>query len=260
MGWLERFSRRQASGGDAMKIALAAARAGDYATALPIWEKLAQAGDARAQNNLAACFSGGHGVEQDAAIAAKWLKLSAASGDPVGQRNLATLHFRGEGVAQDDGEALHLYRLAADQGDAAAQDMLSWMLAERGEFAEAKLVAEKAAAQGVAASMTRLGNLHHDGLGVGRDPALAAAWWRKAAMRGDADGQAMLGAALHMGAGVARDPLMALVWATRAVDGGSPLAAPFLHPIEAALDPDQIAEARRRAAEPLPPVMPEARP
>src|SRR5690606_32179071 len=153
MGWLDRMRSPQASPADPMAEALAAARHEDYATALSIWEPLARAGNARAQSNIAACFLNGLGVERNAELAAKWLRLAAAAGDPVGQRNLATLHFRGEGVAQDDDAALRLYRLAADQGDAAATDMLSWMLAEKGNYEEARIHAEAAAAQGVAAAM-----------------------------------------------------------------------------------------------------------
>nr|WP_274630711.1 tetratricopeptide repeat protein [Mesorhizobium shangrilense] len=237
-----------------MATALSAARAGDYQTALSIWEPKARAGNARAQNNIAACFSGGYGVEENAELAAKWLQLSAASGDPVGQRNLATLHFRGEGVPQDDGEAMRLYRLAADQGDATAQDMLSWMHAEQGDYEKARVHAEKAAAQGVAASMTRLGNLYHDALGVERDAAVAGGWWKKAAVRGDAHGQAMLGAACLTGAGVATDPVAALAWLLRAKMGGSKLSAKFIPAATGALSDEQRAEAARRAAQPLPKV------
>lgn len=248
MGWLDRLLPKRKSEHDDMAVALAAAKAGDYVTALAIWEPLARAGNARAQNNIAACFSGGYGVEPDPELAAKWLRLSAASGDPVGQRNLATLHFRGEGVTQDDAEAMRLYRLAADQGDAVAQDMLSWMYAEQGDYAEARNFAEKAAAHGVAASMTRLGNLYHDALGVPRDPAAAVSWWEKAAALGDADAQAMLGAAYLTGSGVARDPLAALSWLLRGRDGGSKLAGNFIPAASEALTPDQRAEAARRAA------------
>lgn len=250
MAWLDRF-RRQRVAEDGMARALAAARSGDYATALAIWEPLAQAGNARAQNNIAACFSGGHGVEPNAELAARWLRLSAASGDAAGQRNLATLHFRGEGVPQDDAEAMRLYRLAADQDDGLARDMLSWMLAERGDYAESRMHAEHAAAQGVAASMTRLGNLYHEALGVERDPQAAVAWWRKAAAAGDADGQAMLGAAYLTGGGVAADPVAALTWLIRARDGGSKLAGNFLPAATNGLDDARRLEAARRAA--LPP-------
>ena len=44
---------------DQMAAALAAARRNDYATALEIWEPLAQSGVARAQNNIGACFAEG---------------------------------------------------------------------------------------------------------------------------------------------------------------------------------------------------------
>lgn len=250
MRWLDRLRPARKADSD-MTTALAAAKSGDYAVALAIWEPLARAGNARAQNNIAACFSAGHGVEENPALAAKWLTLSAASGDPVGQRNLATLHFRGEGVAQDDAEAMRLYQLAADQGDAVAQDMLSWMFAEQGDYEEARHLAEQAAAQGVAASMTRLGNLYHDALGVERDPAMAARWWQKAAQRGDADAQAMLGAAHHTGAGVTRDPVAALAWLLRARDGGSKLAGNFIPAVNEALSADQRSEAARRASAPL---------
>lgn len=250
MGWLDRY-RPQPKADENMAIALAAAKDGDYATALAIWEPLARAGDPRAQNNIAACFSGGYGVEENAELAARWLKLSSDSGDPVGQRNLATLYFRGEGVPQDDIEAMRLYRLAADQGDATAQDMLSWMYAEQGDYEEARPLAEQAAAQGVAASMTRLGNLYNDALGVERDPVLAAQWWQKAANAGDADGQAMLGAAHLTGSGVSQDPETALSWLLRARDQGSKLATNFIPAANELLSASQRADAAQRAKAPL---------
>jgi hypothetical protein len=100
--------------------------------------------------------------------------------------------------------------------------------------------------------MTRLGMMFHDALGVERDPAAATTWWAKAAARGDADGQAMLGAAHMLGAGVSRDGVVALAWLIRARGGGSALAERFLKAARGALSTDEIAEAERRAAEPLP--------
>ena len=100
--------------------------------------------------------------------------------------------------------------------------------------------------------MTRLGMLHHQALGGARDPAEAARWWRMAAERGDADAQAMLGAALHLGAGVPKDPVAALAWLTRASRGGSAHAERYLAAARGGLDPGAIAEAERRAGEPLP--------
>src|ERR1700676_4816971 len=122
MRWLERLTSRRAPPRDLMAEARAAAEAGDYATALAIWEKLAQAGVARAQNNIGACFSEGLGVERDPDLALRGLTLAAEGGDPAGQRNLATAYFRGLGVASDGKRASELYRAAAEQGDGLAQD------------------------------------------------------------------------------------------------------------------------------------------
>lgn len=265
MRWLDRFRRSTTEPTpvadpttEQMDAALTAAKAGDYDTALALWEPLARAGHARAQNNIGACFAEGLGVPSDRPLALKWLTLSANAGDPVGQRNCAAFHMQGSdatGSDADPAKAAALYQLAAEQGDAEAQDMLSWLLLE-GEIipsdpAEAKLWAERAAEGGVAASMTRLGMLYHNAIGVDRDPAKAVIWWRKGAEGGDADAQAMLGAACHMGAGTPVDRIAALAWLIRAMNGGSALAQPFLTPVRENLSAPGIAEAERRAKLPL---------
>src|ERR1700675_3484532 len=89
MRWLERLTGSRLLPRDALAEALAASQAGDYATALALWEPLARAGVARAQNNIGACFSEGLGVARDAALAVKWLSLAAERGALWGQRNLA---------------------------------------------------------------------------------------------------------------------------------------------------------------------------
>jgi len=224
MRWLEALAKKARPDDDAgiadrMAEAYDASSRGDYARAPEIWGPLAQGGVPRAQNNIGACFTEGLGVARDPKLAAQWLWLAAAAGDAVGQRNCASLYFKGEGVEQDFSRALELYR---------------------------------AAAHDIAASMTRLGMIFHNALGVERDPAQAVYWWRHGAERGDADGQAMLGAAFHLGSGVTRDPVEALVWLLRARAGGSPLAGQFFQAVRAALPPEQIAEAERRASAPLP--------
>src|SRR5260370_33969775 len=134
--------------------------------------------------------------------------------------------------------------------------MLSWMLLDGGliqaGLGEAHGWALAAAENGVAAAMTRLGMLFHGAIGVERDPATAADWWRRGAERGDADAQAMLGAAHHLGSGVTLDRVAALAWLLRGQAGGSALAARFLGSARAALLPDEIAEAERRAQQALP--------
>jgi uncharacterized protein len=265
MRWLDRFRRAAAEvqpgpdpATEQLDAALIAAKAGDYETALALWEPLARAGNARAQNNIGACFAEGLGVPSDRPLALKWLTLSAEAGDPVGQRNCAAFHMQGSDALGSDADpvrAATLYRLAAEQGDAPSQDMLSWLLLE-GEIipsdpAEAKLWAERAAEGGVAASMTRLGMLYHNALGVDRDSAQAVFWWRRGAEGDDADAQAMLGAACHMGAGTRVDRVAALAWLLRAVNGGSALSQPFLKPVRDSLSPAETTEAERRARLPL---------
>jgi len=259
MRWLDRLRQRnRAADSDRMATALSCAKAGDYATALAIWEPLAQAGNARAQNNIGACFAEGLGVTMDRNLARRWLQLAAEAGDPVGQRNYAALHMRDADADIDI--AADFYRRAAEQGDAPSQDMLSWMLLEgsvmKADPVEARRFAERAASAGIASSMTRLGMLYHNATGVERDPEMAARWWSRGAHQGDADAQAMLGAALHMGSGIKRDGVSALAWLIRAEEGGSDLAKPFLETVRSSLSADEIGEAERQAASSIPGKLP----
>lgn len=246
MRWLERlFGRNETADGDVaatMAQATTAVERGDHAAALALWGPLAHAGIGRAQNNIGACFAEGLGVERDPALALRWLTLAAESRDPVGQRNLAALHFKGEGIAQNDAEAMRLYRLAAGQGDAPAQDMLSWMLLDGGnptDRGEALRWALAAAETGIATSMTRLGMMHHDALGVERDANAAAHWWQRGMAAGDPDSEAMLGAATLLGQGVPADAERALALLLSAEGKGSQLAAPFIKAARATVSPTE---------------------
>jgi len=101
--------------------------------------------------------------------------------------------------------------------------------------------------------MARLGDIHHNALGVERSTDLAALWWRRAAMLGHPEAQAMLGAAYLAGSGVERDVVEALHWLLRAEAGGAgELAAGFLREASAHAKPSQRIEAERRATQPLP--------
>jgi TPR repeat protein len=103
---------------------LAAARAGDFETALREWRPLAEQGDARAQRSLGIMYLKGEGVPQDDAEAVKWYRLAAKQGHADAQYNLGVKYGSGEGVLQDDAEAAKWYRLAAEQGHAQAQNIL----------------------------------------------------------------------------------------------------------------------------------------
>ena len=117
----------------------------------------------------------------------------------------------------------------------------------------ARKVDPDVAALMAAASITRLGMIFYNALGVERNAQAAADWWRKAATRGDGEGQAMLGAAYHLGSGAPRDAVEAFAWLTWARQNGSPLASQFFEAVRQTLSPEQKAEAERRAAAPLEP-------
>jgi len=106
---------------------LAAAQAGDFATALQEWTPLADQGNASAQYNLGIMYGQGQGVPQDDAEAIRWYRLAADQGNASAQYNLGVMYRRGDGVPQDYAEAIRWYRLAADQGNASAQYNLGIM-------------------------------------------------------------------------------------------------------------------------------------
>jgi TPR repeat protein len=100
---------------------LAAARAGDYVTAVRQWRPLAEAGHRDAQFNLGLAYENGLGVAADAAQAARGYRPAAEQDDRQAQAYLAEMYAQGLGIARDDIEALHWYRAAAERGLAAAQ-------------------------------------------------------------------------------------------------------------------------------------------
>ncbi len=106
---------------------VAAAKRGDYATALREWRPLAKQGDAAAQNNLGVMYKMGLGVPQDYAEAVRWHRKAAEQGDAIAQNNLGVMYAKGQGVPQDDAEAVKWFRKAAEQGYAGAQFNLGFM-------------------------------------------------------------------------------------------------------------------------------------
>lgn len=100
---------------------LAAAGAGDYATAMREWRPLAEGGHRDAQFNLGLLYENGLGVPADGAEAARWYRRAAEQHDRQAQAYLAEMYAKGLGVERNDIEALYWYRQAAERGHAAAQ-------------------------------------------------------------------------------------------------------------------------------------------
>jgi TPR repeat protein len=132
----------------------------DYATALQVWQPLADHGDAKAQNKIGNMYWAGQGVPKDYVQALSWYRLAADQGLAFAQFNLGLMYTRGQGVTQDYSEAVRWYEAAARQGNA------------RAEY--------------------RLGLTYSQGQGVPEDGARAMQWFRLAADQGNADAQAKL--------------------------------------------------------------------
>jgi TPR repeat protein len=86
--------------------------------------------------------------------------------------------------------------------------------------AEAAKWFRKAAEQGNAFSMDRLGEHYRDGQGVPQDYAQAALWFQKAADLRDLDGERDLALLYFKGLGVPKSPTDGIKWMRKAADGG----------------------------------------
>ena len=69
-------------------------------------------------------YASGHGVPEDEAEAANWVRKAADHGYANAQMMLGTMYGTGHGVPQDHAAAMKWYRKAADQGNAGAQSLL----------------------------------------------------------------------------------------------------------------------------------------
>lgn len=101
-----------------------------------IIRRKAEAGDAKAQFDLASAYSQGTGVAKDRAKGIEWLKRSALQGYAGAQVVLGYMFQRGIEMEKDPFEAARWYKKAARQGDKdpkhaqTAQTHLSEMLSQ----------------------------------------------------------------------------------------------------------------------------------
>ena len=157
---------------------LAAAKNGDFVTALFELKPLAEQGNAQAQFILARMHETGQGVAQDYKETVKWYRLAADQGYAEAQSNLGWMYEMGQGVAKDYKEALKWYRLAADQGDAKAQSNLGVMYSTgqgvAQDYKEALKWNRLAADQGYVGQFN-LGLMYKNGQGVAKSRVIAFA-------------------------------------------------------------------------------------
>ncbi len=99
---------------------------------------------------------------------------------------------------------------------------------ERGDYAAAFKLSLPLAERGGAEAQYNLGFMYNHGLGVSRDEAEAATWYRKAAERGHAAAQSKLAIMYDDGEGIARDYAEAVKWYRKAAEHGDVYAQSLL--------------------------------
>jgi TPR repeat protein len=93
---------------------------GDFATALSLWQPLADQGNAEAQLGVGRLYDNGEGVTQDYAAAMKWYRAAADQGSPEAQFAVGQMYEMARGTVEDLVEAASWYKLAAPALPAAA--------------------------------------------------------------------------------------------------------------------------------------------
>jgi TPR repeat protein len=87
----------------------------DPGAAADWYRKAADAGLAKARNNLGSLYYSGLGVPKDARVAAEWFSKAASQNHAGAQYNLANLYETGDGVAKSLSEARKWYTEVAEK-------------------------------------------------------------------------------------------------------------------------------------------------
>jgi hypothetical protein len=123
-------------------------------------QKIAKAGDAAAQDELAKRYEFGIGVSQNGPQAVEWYRKAANQGFPKAQSDLGGVYLVGIMVPRDPAQAVAWFRKAAEKGSTTAQHAL--------------------------------GSCYEHGVGVPQDLAEAHKWYQMAANQGDSFSKAEL--------------------------------------------------------------------
>lgn len=187
------------------------------------FQKLAEEGDAEAQNKLGLMYLNGFAdIRRDDAKAFKWFQQSSAKGDLDARLNVGLMYMDGRGVKKDDDEAARLIYSAAKEGNATAQYNYG-LLYERGlgvtkNDKEAFFWYLKAADQDYPLAQARVGAMLANGIGVSQDVMAAMRWLRKAADRNENNARYTLAMIFFDGHGVPKDTQTAIELLHRAAE------------------------------------------
>jgi TPR repeat protein len=144
------------------------------------------------------------------------LEAAAEAGDPVEKYKLGRKYRDGDTVPQNASNAVVWFRKSAEGGYAKAQ--------------------------------YHLGLAYEQGEGVVTDAAEAVKWHKRAAEQDNGNAQERLGFLLWKGGGAVSNLVEAHKWLSLGAANGEGKAAKGVKKIEAAMNPQQIAEAKKLAA------------
>ncbi len=188
-------------------------------------KKVANQGNADAQNSLGDMYYYGEGVTQNYAQAVKWLQKSANQGNADAQNSLGDMYYYGEGVTQNYAKAVEWYQKAANQGNAIAQYNLGVCYEEGNgitqSYGKAVEWYQKSANQENADAQNSLGDMYYYGEGVTQNYAQAVKWLQKSANQGNADAQNSLGDMYYYGEGVTQNYAQAVKWLQKSANQGN---------------------------------------
>jgi len=162
--------------------------------AIAALRKAADKGSSAAMAELGVMYANGTGVARDDAQARRLLERAAEAGNPRAVANLTALSSN-TGTQTDPVKARAQLSRAAET-NVEAQYQLGLMLAE-GEGGpkddvSARALFEKAAAQGHAGALERMGAFTRSGRGGPKDASASKAYYEKAALLGNEDAKAAL--------------------------------------------------------------------
>lgn len=147
-------------------------------------------------------------ADADDAKVIQELIAKASQGDGPARMNLAYRYRDAKGVAQDYAEAMRWAHLVADQGDAGAMDFVGWMFFQGLGVKRNPEVAAgyfKAAARKSPAGAWNLGQCYFAGLGLEQSVPRALEAWKRAAAMGHGRSASTAAMVYLAGEGVAPD-------------------------------------------------------
>ncbi len=161
-----------------------------YAIDIQKLEKDANAGNRKAQYDLAEAYFHGEGTKVNHLLAVKWFRMAATNGDSVAMNNLGLMYEKGLGVKASLELAYKLYTKGAKKGYPQAQYNLGRIYYNGipglldPDFEKAYIYYKQAAENDIAIAQYNLAILCFNGQGCEKDKALAEKWFNKAAENG----------------------------------------------------------------------------